>query len=56
VSPFDRNIFRKYPKKLAGMISPEIENALKRLDKLTQGEARIATAQILKVTHLLMRV
>jgi hypothetical protein len=29
------NIFRKYPKKLAGMISPEIEDALKRLDKPT---------------------
>jgi hypothetical protein len=46
----------KYLKKLAGMISPGIEDALKRLDKLTQGEVRIATAQILKVAHLLMRV
>ena len=29
----------------------EIEDALKRLDKLTQEEARMATAQNLKVTH-----
>ena len=29
----------------------EIEDALKRLDKLTQEEARMATAQILKTTH-----
>jgi archaellum component FlaC len=29
----------------------KIEDALKRLDKLTQEEARMATAQNLKVTH-----
>jgi hypothetical protein len=29
----------------------EIEDALKRLDKLTYEEARMATAQILKVVH-----
>ena len=28
-----------------------MEDALKRLDKLTQEEARMATAQVLKVTH-----
>ena len=28
-----------------------MEDALKRLDKLTQEEARMATAQNLKVTH-----
>ena len=39
----------KYLKKLAGRT--DIEDALKRLDKLTQEEARMATAQILKVTH-----
>jgi hypothetical protein len=39
----------KYLKKLVGRT--EVEDALKRLDKLTQEEARMATAQILKVTH-----
>ena len=39
----------KYMKKLIG--KTEIEDALKRLDKLTQDEARMATAQVLKVTH-----
>ena len=39
----------KYLKKLVGRT--EIEDALKRLDKLTQEEARMATAQVLKVTH-----
>ena len=38
-----------YLKKLLG--KTEIEDALKRLDKLTQEEARMATAQLLKVTH-----
>jgi hypothetical protein len=39
----------KYVKKLIGR--REIEDALKRLDKLTQEEARMAAAQNLKVTH-----
>ena len=39
----------KYLKKLIGRT--EIEDALKRLDKLTEDEARMATAQVLKVTH-----
>jgi hypothetical protein len=39
----------KYLKKLVGRT--EIEDALKRLDKLTQEEARMAAAQNLKVTH-----
>jgi hypothetical protein len=39
----------KYLKKLIGRT--EIEDALKRLDKLTQEEVRMATAQVLKVTH-----
>jgi hypothetical protein len=39
----------RYLKKLLG--KTEIEDALKRLDKLTQDEARMATAQLLKVTH-----
>ena len=33
----------------------EIEGALKRLDKLTQEEARMAAAQNLKVTHTVDR-
>ncbi len=39
----------KYMKRLLGMTN--IEDSLKRLDKLTQEEARMATAQVLKVTH-----
>jgi archaellum component FlaC len=40
----------KYMKKLIGRT--EIEDGLKRLDKLTQEEARMAAAQNLKVTHM----
>jgi hypothetical protein len=36
-------------KKLVGRT--DMEDSLKRLDKLTQEEARMATAQVLKVTH-----
>ena len=39
----------KYLKKLLG--NTDIEDALKRLDKLTQEEVRMATAQLLKITH-----
>jgi len=39
----------KYAKKLIGRT--EMEDALKRLDKLTQEEARMAAAQNLKATH-----
>jgi len=39
----------KFAKKLIGRT--EMEDALKRLDKLTQEEARMGTAQNLKVTH-----
>ena len=45
----DRNISERYLKKLVGRT--DIEDSLKRLDKLTQEEARMATAQVLKVTH-----
>ena len=37
-------------KKLVG--KKEMEDALKRLDRLTQDEARMAAAEILKVTHV----
>jgi hypothetical protein len=39
----------KIAKKLIGRT--EMEDALKRLDKLTQEEARMAAAQNLKATH-----
>lgn len=39
----------KYVKKLLGRT--DLEDALKRLDKLTHEEARMATAEVLKVTH-----
>jgi hypothetical protein len=39
----------KLMKKLIG--NNEIEDALKRLDRLTQEEARMASAQLLKVTN-----
>ena len=39
----------RYIKQLIGRT--EIEDGLKRLDKLTQEEARMAAAQNLKVTH-----
>lgn len=38
-----------YLKKLMGRT--DIEDALGRLDKLTQDEVRMATAQLLKITH-----
>ena len=37
-------------KKLLGR--KEMEDALKRLDRLTQDEARMAAAEILKLTHI----
>ena len=37
-------------KKLIGRA--DVEDALKRLDKLTDEEARMATAQVLRVTHI----
>jgi hypothetical protein len=40
----------KYLKKLFGNRT-DIEDALKRLDSLTQDEAQMAAAQVLKATH-----
>ena len=48
VSSVDRSP-EKYLKKLLG--KTDIEDALKRLDKLTQDEVRMATAQLLTLTH-----
>jgi hypothetical protein len=39
----------KFLKKLLGR--NDVEDALKRLDKLTQEEARMATAELLKITR-----
>jgi len=41
----------KYLKKLIG--KNDIEDALKRLDRLTQEEARMAAAQLLRVTSVI---
>jgi len=50
-SPFLTDTFslEKYIKKLTG--NTDIEDSLGRLDNLTQEEARIASAELLKVTH-----
>jgi uncharacterized protein YoxC len=42
-------LLEKYLKKLAG--NRDIEDSLERLDKLTQEEARMASAELLKMTH-----
>jgi hypothetical protein len=49
MSPLTEQCSEKYGKKLIGMTG--IEDALKRLDKLTQEEARMAIAENLRVTH-----
>jgi CMP-2-keto-3-deoxyoctulosonic acid synthetase len=44
-----KNFSGKYLKKLIGKTN--IEDALKRLDKLTNEEVRMVTAQVLEATH-----
>src|ERR1700761_8988243 len=39
----------KFLRKLAGMA--DLEDALKKLDRLTQEEARMALAEVLRITH-----
>jgi 23S rRNA pseudoU1915 N3-methylase RlmH len=39
----------KFLRKLAGMA--DLENALKKLDRLTQEEARMAHTEVLRITH-----
>ncbi|KAI0279592.1 hypothetical protein BGY98DRAFT_1175995, partial [Russula aff. rugulosa BPL654] len=46
---FKQGQTRKYLKKLMG--KNDIEDVLKRLDRLTQEEARMAAAQLLKITN-----
>jgi hypothetical protein len=41
----------KYLRRL--LSKSDIEDALKRLDMLTQEEARMAIAEVLKVTHMM---
>jgi archaellum component FlaC len=48
--PLTETFLEKYLKKLFGNTT-DIEDALKRLDRLTQEEARMAAAQLLKVTN-----
>jgi hypothetical protein len=49
ISLLSKRQSEKYMKKLIGRT--DLEDALKRLDKLTHEEARMATAQVLKATH-----
>jgi archaellum component FlaC len=49
VLPLTEPFSEKYLKKLIGR--SDIEDALKRLDRLTQEEARMAAAQVLKVAN-----
>jgi hypothetical protein len=44
-----RGSAKKFLRKLAGMA--DLENALKKLDRLTQEEARMAHAEVLRITH-----
>jgi hypothetical protein len=49
IEPFPEKYLKKLIKKLIG--NNEIEDALKRLDRLTQEEARMASAQLLEITN-----
>ena len=56
MSGFDTSMSRltkqcseKFAKRLIGRT--DLEDGLKRLDKLTQEEARMATAEVLRTTH-----
>jgi archaellum component FlaC len=51
MSTLTKRCSEKYLKKLTG--GTDIEDALRRLDKLTQEEARMASALNLKATHTL---
>ena len=49
IEPFSEKYLKKLIKKLIG--NNEIEDALKRLDRLTQEESRMASAQLLEITN-----
>jgi methyl-accepting chemotaxis protein len=46
---FTEGRIEKFLRKLAGMA--DLESALKKLDRLTQEEARMALAEVLRITH-----
>jgi hypothetical protein len=48
IEPFSEKYLKKLVKKLIG--NNDMEDALKRLDSLTQEEARMASAQLLEIT------
>ena len=49
MSPLTEKCSGKFAKRLVGRT--DLEDALKRLDKLTQEEARMATAEVLRTTR-----
>jgi hypothetical protein len=49
IEPFSENYIKKLIKKLIG--NNDIEDALKRLDRLTQDEARMASARLLEIKN-----
>ena len=49
MSPVTEKCLEKYVKRLIG--KTEMEDALKKLDKLTQEEARMIIAENLRATH-----
>jgi DNA-binding SARP family transcriptional activator len=49
IEPFSEKYLKKLMKKLIG--KNDIKDALKRLDRLTQEEARMASAQLLEITN-----
>lgn len=50
MSPLTQQRLEKYGKKLVGRT--DLEDALKRLDKVTQEEARMAAVEVLRATHI----
>ena len=51
VSPVTERYSEKYGKRLIGKGKTDMEDALKKIDKLTQEEARMIVAENLKATH-----
>ena len=49
VRGFSEPLIEKFLRKLAGMA--DLEDALKKLDRLTQEEARMAHAEVLRIAH-----
>ena len=48
-NPHSKRRAEKFLRKLAGMA--DLEDALKKLDRLTQEEARMANAEVLRIAH-----